>query len=228
MSLTSTHARVRGRRAAALGVLAVLVLAGCSPDPESSPTAEPTKASPTASPSPSPSPTPTVTTPAPAPSELARAEGETFAQMQIARFGADWSMPIHEGISDEVLDRDGLGHFPTSALLGGTGNFALAGHRTQHSAPLYDIDLLVPGDPIVITTATGTFTYQVTTSEIVEPTEVRVVSPNPFDPEAAPTTSLLTLVACHPKGSVAQRWITYAELVSAESVVAPGAENLPG
>ncbi len=80
--------------------------------------------------------------------------------MQIPRFGADWSMPIHEGISDEVLDRDGLGHFPSSEVLGAVGNFALAGHRTLHSAPLYDIDLLQPGDPIVITTATGTFSVE--------------------------------------------------------------------
>lgn len=224
MALAILSPAKRVRQIAALGVLSVLVLAGCSQAPEPPPAVETTTASPTASPSPtpSPSPPPTVATPAPAPSELARAEGETFAQMQIARFGADWAMPVHEGITDEVLDRDGLGHFPSSAVLGGVGNFALAGHRTLHSAPLYDIDLLQPGDPIVITTATGTFTYQVTTSEIVEPTEVRVVSPNPFDPDAAPSASLLTLVACHPKGSIAQRWITYAELVSHEAVPAAG------
>lgn len=215
----ATQAR---RRAAMLAVVAIFALTGCSPDAEPAPAAETTTASPTASPRPTPSPTTAIPTPLPAPPEQSRAEGETFAHMQIPRFGADWSMPIHEGISDEVLDRDGLGHFPSSAVLGAVGNFALAGHRTLHSAPLYDIDLLQAGDPIVITTATGTFTYQVTTSEIVAPSEVRVVSPNPLDPEVAPTTALLTLVACHPKGSIAQRWIAYAELVSHEAVPVAG------
>ena len=90
---------------------------------------------------------------------------------------------------------------------GQLGNSVFAGHRVTHSHPFRNLDRLVPGDEILITTATGTYTYRMTKQEIVGPTDVWVVNPTP--------TATLTLFACHPPGSARQRIVVRADFVSA-------------
>lgn len=142
-------------------------------------------------------------------------EGATFATMRVPRWG-DYEQPVSEGITDAVLDELGLGRFPGSQMPGEEGNFALAGHRTLHSRPLYGVEELRAGDEIVVTTAQGAYTYAVSGHEIVEPDQVRVVGPDPQNPGGPAVGRLLTLVACHPLGSVAQRYVVYAELAGFE------------
>ncbi|GAA4287530.1 sortase [Georgenia daeguensis] len=138
-------------------------------------------------------------------------EGETFGTMRVPRWG-DYEEPISEGITDQVLDELGLGRFPGSQMPGEEGNFAVAGHRTLHSRPLYGVAELRVGDEIVVTTAEGEYTYAVSGHEIVSPDQVRVVGPDPQNPGGPAVGRLMTLVACHPLGSVAERYIVYAEL----------------
>ena len=138
-------------------------------------------------------------------------EGTTFGTMRVARWG-DYEEPISEGITDQVLDELGLGRFPGSQMPGEEGNFAVAGHRTLHSRPLYGVAELQVGDEIVVTTAEGEYTYAVSGHEIVSPDQVRVVGPDPQNPGGPAVGRLMTLVACHPLGSVAQRYIVYADL----------------
>ena len=88
----------------------------------------------------------------------------------------------------------------------------MAGHRTLHSRPLYGVAELQVGDEIVVTTAEGEYTYAVSGHEIVSPDQVRVVGPDPQNPGGPAVGRLMTLVACHPLGSVAQRYIVYADL----------------
>lgn len=142
-------------------------------------------------------------------------EGTTFATMRVPRWG-DYEEPVSEGITDAVLDELGLGRFPDSQMPGEEGNFALAGHRTLHSRPLYGVHELQVGDEIVVTTAEGEYTYAVSGHEIVEPDQVRVVGPDPQNPGGPAVGRLMTLVACHPLGSVAQRYVVYAELTGFE------------
>jgi sortase A len=139
------------------------------------------------------------------------AEGATFATMRVPRWG-EYEEPVSEGVTDAVLDDLGLGRFPESQMPGEEGNFALAGHRTLHSRPLYGVEDLQVGDEIVVATAEGEYTYAVSGHEIVEPDQVRVVGPDPQNPGGPAVGRLLTLVACHPLGSVAQRYVVYAEL----------------
>jgi sortase A len=143
------------------------------------------------------------------------AEGATFATMRVPRWG-DYEEPVSEGITDAVLDELGLGRFPDSQMPGEEGNFALAGHRTLHSRPLYGVEELQVGDEIVVTTTEGEYTYAVSGHEIVEPDQVRVVGPDPQNPGGPAVGRLMTLVACHPLGSVAQRYVVYAELAAFE------------
>ena len=66
-------------------------------------------------------------------------------------------------------------------------------------------------DDIVITTAFGTYTYEVRDLKVVEPTDYGVVS------TTDPNIATLTLTTCHPKWSAAQRLIVSAELNELES-----------
>lgn len=116
------------------------------------------------------------------------------------------SMTMYSGIRQGTLDL-GPGHWPGSALPGQIGNVVVAGHRTSSHAIFRDVDQLVPGDEIVFEDETGRHVYQVSRTEIVDPSAVWII-----DPTATPTA---TLFACHPPGSTAQRIVVFADLVTA-------------
>ncbi len=111
--------------------------------------------------------------------------------------------PIFEGIWLTVINQ-GPGHWPGTAMPGGYGNAVFAGHRVTHTHPFRHIDLLVPGDEIIVKTGTGTFRYRVTSSEVVKPTETRIVDQTPG--------YHITLFACHPPGSATQRYVVHGDL----------------
>jgi sortase A len=116
--------------------------------------------------------------------------------------------PIYEGIWLTVLNV-GPGHWPNSALPGQRGNAVFPGHRTTYSRPFHDLDKLAPGDQIVFRMADAEHVYQVRETIIVEPTDMWVV-----DQTDTPT---VTLIACHPKSSAAQRIVVKGELVTPTS-----------
>ena len=94
--------------------------------------------------------------------------------------------------------RAGAGHYPQTPLPCEPGNVAIAGHRTTYGKPFHNLDLLKPGDTIVLETPIGSCTYKMVPPPfIVAPTDTSVVDPTPV-----PT---LTLTTCHPKGSARQR-----------------------
>ena len=113
--------------------------------------------------------------------------------------------PIFEGV-DETVIHWGPGHWPGSAMPGKVGNSVFAGHRVTHTRPFYDIDLLNPGDQIIVHTADGTFTYRVTGHQIVSAKDTWIVNPTP--------TATITIFACHPKHSAAQRYVVHGDLVA--------------
>lgn len=113
--------------------------------------------------------------------------------------------PVFEGV-DETVIHWGPGHWPGSAMPGKVGNTVFAGHRVTHTRPFYDIDLLNPGDDIIVHTADGTFTYKVTGHQIVTPKDTWIVNPTP--------TATITIFACHPKHSAAQRYVVRGDLVA--------------
>ena len=117
--------------------------------------------------------------------------------------------PIFEGVEETVI-HFGPGHWPGSALPGQVGNSVFAGHRVTHTRPFYDIDLLVPGDQIIVHTADGTFTYRVTGHQIVSAKDTWIVNPTP--------TATITIFACHPKHSAAQRYVVRGDLVASGPV----------
>jgi sortase A len=129
--------------------------------------------------------------------------GSPVGTIDIPKIGIN--MMVVEG-TDELRLQEGPGHYPGTPLPGQNGNAAIAGHRTTYLHPFYNLDQLVPGDPIIVTTAQGAFLYSVTGSEVVPPTDVAVVDPTP--------TPTLTLTTCNPRYSASQRLVVHAALVS--------------
>lgn len=113
--------------------------------------------------------------------------------------------PILTGITNAVFDK-GVGYWPGTALPGQLGNMVLGGHRTAGVRPFYDIQKLVPGDPIIITRGGREYTYIVDGSKIVRPTATWILNQTP--------DSTLTIFSCHPRGTVRQRYVVTATLQS--------------
>lgn len=135
-----------------------------------------------------------------------------FAIMRIPRFGADYARPLIEGTDRAVLVV-GLGHYVGTAGPGQVGNFAVAGHRTTYGRPFHDVDRLRDGDRVVVETVDTVHVYEVTSRDVVLPTDVEVIAPVPDDPGAAPTQALITLTSCHPKYSATERFVVHGRLV---------------
>jgi sortase A len=148
--------------------------------------------------------------------------GSAFAIVRIPRFGADYARPVLEGTTRDIL-QDGIGHYDGTVLPGAVGNFAVAGHRTTYGRPFHDIDTLRTGDLIVVETKTAYSVYAVKRHEIVAPTDVQVVAAVPDKPGVKPTERWMTMTACHPKYSAAQRYVVFAQLVKTY----PRADGLP-
>lgn len=156
----------------------------------------------------------------------------TFATLQVPRWDGEPERPISEGVDKAgVLDKLGIGHYPGTAMPGGVGNFAIAGHRTTYAKPFNRIQELKTGDALVVRTATGDggpgsdtwYVYRVTSAEIVLPHEVDVIAPVPGDPDATPTERFITLTTCHPMYSARERYIVHGVL----DYWAPVSDGLP-
>ena len=140
------------------------------------------------------------------------ADGEVFGIMYVPRFGPDFAVRMGGGVSRErTLDTIGIGHYPGTQMPGDVGNFAVAAHRTGFGgAPFYSIDELRVGDPVIVETADGWYTYIFRTLEYVRPTAVDVLDPVP---QATPTGlggRYLTMTSCSPRHTIAERIIAYA------------------
>jgi sortase A len=131
------------------------------------------------------------------------ATGKPVGTLVIPKIGVD--QVVVEGTGADQLAA-GPGHYPGTPLPGQPGNAGIAGHRTTHGRPFYDLNALGPGDPITVTTVQGTFRYTVVRSEVVAPTDLGVLAPS-RDAE-------LTLTTCTPRYSAAQRLVVVARLTS--------------
>ncbi|HYN65268.1 MAG TPA: class E sortase [Ornithinibacter sp.] len=149
-------------------------------------------------------------------------EDGAFAVLRVPRFGDDYARPVISGTGRPVLAL-GVGHYVGTAGPGQVGNFAVAGHRTTYGRPFHDVDQLADGDLVVVETAGDVHVYEVTSREIVRPSDIGVIGPVPGQPGATPTEALITLTSCHPKYSATERFVVHGRLV--ESI--PRAQWVP-
>jgi LPXTG-site transpeptidase (sortase) family protein len=131
--------------------------------------------------------------------------GDVLGRIEIPRLGI--SAIVAEGVDTKTLSR-AVGHLPSTARPGDSGNCALAGHRDTFLRGLGEVR---EGDIVRIVTAAGSHSYRVEWSEIVEPHRVDVL-----DATESPS---LTLVTCYPfafVGRAPQRFIVRASRVESD------------
>ena len=169
-----------------------------------------------------PAPAPAPAEPAPAPASVAVTPANAFAFIHIPRLAPGYVKPIVEGVTPSDLAK-GIGHYPTTVLPGAVGNFALAGHRATNGEPFRDLDRLRAGDAVVIETADTWYTYTMSRSEIVKPTQTDVLLPVPRQAGVSATEPLITLTTCNPRWASTERLIWYGALSGTQ----PKAAGLP-
>jgi sortase A len=111
---------------------------------------------------------------------------------------------VVQGTDTTSLEK-GPGHYPETPFPGQGGTVGIAGHRTTYLAPFRHIDSMKAGDPIVVKMPYGTFTYRVTRTAIVDPSDVGIVKDVGYEQ--------LVLSACHPLYSASHRYVIFAKLV---------------
>ncbi|WP_259363466.1 class E sortase [Microbacterium esteraromaticum] len=152
------------------------------------------------------------------------ADAEIFANMLIPRFGDDYNVNIAGGTSRaRTLDRLGIGLYTQSRMPGEIGNLSLAGHRTTWGKPFNRIDELRLGDAIVVETEVGWYTYRFRNLQYVKPSAGDVLLDVPQMPEVPPGDRFITLTACSPLYSLAERIVAYGVFESFQ----PRAEGPP-
>ncbi len=130
--------------------------------------------------------------------------GREIGTIRIPAIGVDET--IRSGVASEIIDR-GVAHWVGTSGPGGEGNMVLAGHRTTLTQPFRDIDRLQHGDLVYVSDGRGgEVMYRVTDSFVVDPQDMWIT----YD-QASP---MLTMFACHPKGSSRYRIVVTAEPVA--------------
>lgn len=138
-----------------------------------------------------------------APARVAEVPGRAIAIIKIPKIDVD--LVVVEGTDTESLKK-GPGHYEQTAYpWQDGGRVGVAGHRTTYGAPFWSLDELAPGDRIVLATEYGIFTYRVTGSRIIAPSDGSVLRPT-----ARPT---LVLTTCNPRFSAAERLVVFAARV---------------
>ncbi|MFJ9459478.1 class E sortase [Kitasatospora sp. NPDC101447] len=153
--------------------------------------------------------------PAPDPSKPEVFEpGKGFAIVYLPKLGLKF--PIAEGTSKTaVLDKGLVGHYPGTAMPGDkAGNFALAAHRNTHGEPFRYINQLSKGDKVVVETAAGYYTYEITGGiPETSPSNVSVIKPVPNGSGYTGPGRYITLTTCTPEFTSKFRLIVFGKMI---------------
>ncbi len=122
-------------------------------------------------------------------------------RIRIPAIGVD--APVVLGDDWEQLKK-GVGWHIGSGLPGQRGNVVLSAHNDIYGEIFRDLDQLRPGDEIYIHTQRNVYTYVVTSTHIVKPTDVAWM-----DPTREP---MVTLISCYPYRVNTHRIIVRARL----------------
>jgi len=134
--------------------------------------------------------------------------GEGITRIVVPRLGLDAIVVELWGLDDAENLKRGPGHIPNTAYPGQPGNVVISGHRTTYGAPFKHIEEIQTGDEIILITADNQYTYEANEQRIVMPTDLSVLEQG--------EEAKVTLTACHPWYSAAQRIVIIGSLVSAE------------
>jgi sortase A len=127
-----------------------------------------------------------------------------IGRIAIKRLGI--SAMVKEGVDEKTLGL-AVGHIPSTAMPGETGNVGLAAHRDNLFRELKDI---ARDDEITLTTLDKTYIYRVASFTVVNPGQVSVLAPSSGE-------NTLTLVTCYPfyfVGHAPKRFVVRARQVA--------------
>jgi sortase A len=144
------------------------------------------------------------------------AAGSPVGRIVIPKVGASYVVVKGTGVSEL---QSGPGLYTETAFPGVPGTTAIAGHRTTYLAPFRNINLLRPGNHILLDMPYAHFTYTVIGQRVVLPTDVPAAV-------AQVGYTRLVLSACTPLFSASHRLLVYARLTRTLPVGA--ARRLPG
>ncbi|MEZ4668644.1 MAG: sortase [Anaerolineae bacterium] len=129
---------------------------------------------------------------------------ETAIEINIPSLGINQT--IVQGTDWEAL-KLGVGQLLNGVNPGDdAGNLVLSGHNDVYGEIFRHIDELKPGDEFNIRTRTQLFTYRISGSQIVNPTDVDVLGPR--------GGATATLISCYPYKVNDKRYIVFAERVN--------------
>lgn len=111
--------------------------------------------------------------------------------------------PVVQGDDWEAL-KTGVGLNASSAAPGKAGNVILSGHNDIFGQVFRELDRLAPGDEIMLLTEKNAYTYIVTGTQVVQPSQVEVMRQT--------AESTLTLISCYPYLVDTQRIVVSASL----------------
>ena len=140
----------------------------------------------------------------------AMTRGAALARLVIPKIHLD--VAVVEGTSRKAL-LVGPGHLLNTPLPGDKGNVVLAGHRDTFFRHLGELSR---GDTITITSAGHEYRYDVTGTEIVDPSDTEVLASSPGH--------RLTLITCYPfhyLGPAPKRFIVFAQMADNQANHSP-------
>ena len=111
--------------------------------------------------------------------------------------------PVVQGDDWESL-KTGVGLNASSGAPGKPGNVILSGHNDIYGQVFRELDRLKPGDEVMLLSEKNAFTYVVTGTQIVQPSQVEVMRQT--------EDSTLTLISCYPYLIDNQRIVVSASL----------------
>lgn len=126
---------------------------------------------------------------------------EQAIRVQIPVLNVD--APIVQGDGWEQLKK-GVGQHLGTPNPGSVGNMVFSAHNDVYGEIFRYLDQLEPGDEILVFTQQRQYTYVVSGTQIVEPTQVEVM--------AATTEPTATLISCYPYLKDQQRIVVFANL----------------
>jgi len=126
---------------------------------------------------------------------------EQAIRIQIPALNVD--APIVQGDGWEQLKKGVAQHLGTPNP-GEVGNMVFSAHNDVYGEIFRYLDQLQPGDEILVYTHKRQYTYEVSGTQIVEPTQVEVM--------AATSNPTTTLISCYPYLKDKQRIVVFANL----------------
>jgi sortase A len=128
---------------------------------------------------------------------------EQAIRVQIPAIEVD--APVVQGDGWEQLKK-GVGQHVGTVNPGEKGNLVLSAHNDVFGEIFRDLDRLKPGDQVIVYTNQRAYTYVISGSKIVEPTEVEEM--------AATKAPVVTLISCYPYLVDNMRIVVKAQLKS--------------